>query len=72
MGLFKSFKPSPVPKGCEGLKIKTEASVCTGETVIGFYDPVSKKLLCSELVRTQEDIAAFYRRYGMEPEDHPK
>jgi acetyl/propionyl-CoA carboxylase alpha subunit len=53
-----------VPKGCEGLDIRVESSVCTGEKVIGFYDPKTKKLLCSELVRTDEDIKAFYKKYG--------
>ncbi|MBR6101978.1 MAG: hypothetical protein IKP95_06090 [Ruminococcus sp.] len=67
MSLFRSTHPQKVPKGCEGLEIKTESSTCTGETVIGFYEPVSKKLLCSELVRSREEIAAFYRRYGFEP-----
>ncbi len=66
MSLFKSFKPAPIPKGCEGLSIRTESSTCTGETVIGFYDPVSKKLLCSELVRSKEEISAFYKKYGLE------
>lgn len=67
MSLFKRFKPLPVPKGCEGLEIRTESSICTGETVIGFYDPVSKHLLCSELVRTDEDIAAYCQKFGKEP-----
>ncbi|MBR4555601.1 MAG: hypothetical protein IKO27_08445 [Ruminococcus sp.] len=66
MSLFKKYKPSAPPKGCEGLEIRTESSTCTGETVIGFYDPVSKKLLCSELVRSSEDIEAFCRKYGRE------
>ena len=64
MSLFRSFKPLPLPKGCEGLEIRTESSTCTGEKIIGFYEPVTKKLLCSELVRSEEDIAAFCRKYG--------
>ena len=70
MGLFKSFRAMPVPKGCEGLEIRTESSTCTGETVIGFYEPVSKRLLCSELVRSRDEIEAFFRRYGREPADN--
>ena len=66
MSLFKRSRTQPVPKGCEGLSIRTESSTCTGETVIGFYDPVTRKLLCPELVRSEEDIAAYYRRYGLE------
>lgn len=65
MSLFGKRDTSvPVPKGCEGLDIRVESSVCTGEKVIGFYDPKSKKLLCSELVRTDADIEAFKRKYG--------
>lgn len=65
MSLFgKRNKPVPVPKECMGLDIRVESSVCTGEKVIGFYDPVTKKLLYSELVRTDEDIKAYYRKYG--------
>ena len=70
MSLFKSKTPKlPVPSGCEGLEIKTEASVCTGEKTIGFYDPVTKRLICSELVRSDEDIKAFCRKYGREPDN---
>ena len=69
MSLFRSFKPVPVPKGCEDLEIRTESSVCTGEKIIGFYDPVSKRLLCSELVRTEDDIKAFYKKYGFKADN---
>lgn len=65
MSLFKKPRREPVPKGCEGLEVRIESSTCTGEKVIGFYEPVSKKLLCSELVRSDEEIKAFCERYGV-------
>lgn len=65
MSLFgKRRTVIPVPKECEGLDIRVESSVCTGERVIGFRDPRSGKLLCSELVRSDDDITAFYAKYG--------
>lgn len=65
MSLFKKPRREPVPKGCEGLEVRIESSTCTGEKVIGFYEPVSKKLLCSELVMSDEEIKAFCERYGV-------
>ncbi|MBR1393127.1 MAG: hypothetical protein IJ561_04760 [Ruminococcus sp.] len=65
MSLFKKPRTAAVPKGCEGLEVRIESSTCTGEKVIGFYEPVSKKLLYSELVRSDEDIKAFCERYGV-------
>lgn len=42
-------------------------SICTGEGVIGFRDPKTKKLLQAVAARTPEEIADFYRSYGYEP-----
>lgn len=65
MPLFRrKEKIELVPQGCENLEIRTQSSICTGETVIGFYDPVSRELRCSQLVRTPEEAAAFCARYG--------
>ena len=67
MSLFhQSFKPKAIPKECEGLEIKVQSSTCTGEKTIGFFDRVSGRLLYSELVKGDADIAAFYRKYGIE------
>lgn len=66
MGIFSKPKKASLPPECEGLEIRTEASICTGEKTIGFYDPVSKKLLYRELVRSEEDIRSFYEKYGRE------
>ena len=66
MGWFhrKHQSSSQIPPGCENLQIRTRSSICTGETEIGFYDPVSRQLRYSQLVRTAEEISDFYRRYG--------
>ncbi len=64
--LFSKKRSAKIPKECEGLEIRTESSICTGETTIGFYEPRSKKLLYRELVRTPEDMIAFYERYGLD------
>ncbi len=69
MSLFKrKDNVRPLPEGCEGLEVKIESSTCTGEKTIGFYDRVSGRLVNRELVRTQADIDAFYRRYGLKNE----
>ena len=34
----KEQKPLPLPEGYRAADIKTEASICTGETTIGFYN----------------------------------
>lgn len=65
MGLFKKFKTLPIPEECAGMSIKIESSICTGEKTIGFYDPKEKRLMYTELVRTDEDIDAFYAKYGI-------
>lgn len=57
----------PIPEGFTENDIKIESSTCTGEKTIGFYNKSDKKLNYSELVRSQRDIEAFYRKYGIEP-----
>ena len=47
--------------------ITTQSSVCTGETLVGFLDAQTGKLLQAVVVRSPADIAAFYRAYGYEP-----
>lgn len=69
MKLFaKQKKTSKIPEGFSAADIRTEASICTGEKTIGFYDRSEKRLCHAELVSSKEDIAAFYRRYGIEYE----
>ena len=61
----KKTETSKIPDGFSADDIKIEASVCTGEKTIGFYDSDSKKLRYAELVSSDEDIAAFYKKYGI-------
>lgn len=66
MYLFrKNKKVLSVPDGFTIDDIKIEASICTGEKIIGFYDKSSKKLVYAELVRSDDDISEFYRKYGI-------
>ena len=65
MSIFRKFRTLPVPEECKGFDIKTESSACTGEKTVGFYNPLTKKLMYSELVRTDEDIEAFYSKYRL-------
>lgn len=64
--LFKKSKPLPLPKGCTEKDVATESSVCTGETVIGFRDS-SGRLSSAVVCRSQADLLAFYRAYGLTP-----
>ena len=66
MPLFRKPKPQPIPPPFTAEDIRVEASICTGERTIGFYDRSSKKLLYAELVRGEDDIRAFYARYGID------
>ena len=59
-------KPVPIPEGFCADDIRVEASICTGEKTIGFYDREAGRLKYAELVYTDEDIAAFYAKYGSE------
>lgn len=55
------------PEGLGITDIRRQSSICTGETVIGFLEPKSGRLLQSVVVRSPQDVAAFYRTYGFEP-----
>lgn len=67
MKLFRKHKTQEqIPEGFSAESIKIESSICTGEKTIGFYSPAEKKLLYAELVRNENDIDAFYKKYGLE------
>lgn len=66
MSIFRKKSPLPIPEPFTADDIKVEASICTGERTVGFYDRATKKLICAELVRSDRDIADFYRKYGLE------
>ena len=62
---MKRKKSLHIHDGFSENDIKIESSVCTGEKTIGFYSAAEKKLICAELVRSADDIAAFYEKYGL-------
>lgn len=67
MFFFKKKAPLTPPPGFGVRDIRTQSSVCTGETLIGFYDAAGDRLLQAVVVRTPEDRADFYRAYGFAP-----
>lgn len=54
----------PVPDELKDQLIEIDKSVCTGEMVIGFRDPVTGKLSLAEKVEDKKDIDAYCRKYG--------
>lgn len=62
---MKKQKACPIPDGFTPEDIRIESSICTGEKTIGFYSRADKRLHCAELVRSDEDIGEFYRKYGI-------
>lgn len=67
MSIFRKHKhKGSVPADCLGLEVRIESSTCTGEKTIGFYDPDSRQLKYSELVRSQTDIDSFCEKYGVD------
>ena len=70
MKLFHRKKESlPIPEPFTAADIRTEASTCTGERTIGFYDRGAHRLRYAELVRTEKDIRDFYAKYGADLDD---
>lgn len=65
MGIFKKFRKLDIPEECKGMSVRIESSVCTGEKTIGFYNPDTRKLMYTELVRSDADIQAFYDKYDV-------
>lgn len=61
----KKTAPLPLPEGFSAEDIRIESSTCTGEKTIGFYSREDKRLHFAELVRGNEDIKAFYEKYGL-------
>lgn len=54
-----------LPEGFTEGDIRIESSVCTGETVIGFFNRIENKLMFAELVQSEADIEKFYKKYGI-------
>lgn len=63
----KSKRLLAPPPGLGEKNITQQSSICTGETLIGFLDPSTGRLLQAVVVRNETDIADFYRQYGYEP-----
>ncbi len=59
-------KSLPIPAECAGMEIKVQRSNCTGEAVVGFYDPKSKKLKYAEFAANEQEIRQYYQKYGKE------
>lgn len=55
------------PPGMGRENIATQSSICTGETLIGFLDTATGRLLQAVVVRNDTDFADYYRSYGYEP-----
>ncbi|MDO5396537.1 MAG: hypothetical protein Q4G33_01280 [bacterium] len=64
--MFTKKKTKKIPDGFTAADIKTESSICTGETTIGFYNRKTGSLAYAELVRSSEDIKTFYLKYGVD------
>lgn len=70
MKLFhKKKEPLPIPEPFTAADIKVEASTCTGERTIGFYDRKTHRLRYAEPVHTEQDIRDFYTQYGADPDN---
>ena len=70
MKLFqRKIKTVPMPEPFTASDIRTEASTCTGERTIGFYDRKTHRLRYAELVRSVQDIRDFYAKYGAVPDE---
>lgn len=68
--MFFKRKKSRVLTPPEGLgvqDIRRQSSICTGETVIGFLEPKTGRLLQAVVVRSAREEADFYRSYGFQP-----
>ncbi len=64
--MFSKKKTKKIPDGFTAVDIKTQSSICTGEKTIGFYNRKTGSLAYAELVRSNEDIEAFYLKYGID------
>ena len=66
---FKRPKPAVLtpPPGMGPKDIRKQSSICTGETVIGFWDAKTGRLLQAVVVRSAKDETDFYHSYGFEP-----
>lgn len=66
MGLFHRHR-APVPQNGAFTEkdVAVESSICTGETLIGFREKDSGRLQQAVVVRSEKDIARFYRQHHL-------
>ena len=71
MGLFQKRRTEPELPDYDlaAFEPVIRASICTGEKVACMRDRESGKLHELMLIRTEEDFAAFCRRYRVKAED---
>lgn len=68
--MFGKRKKSTVPPYDKEGKIPVlRSSICTGEQVAGFKDPVSGKFDDLMLIRNSRDLEAFLTQYQVEEND---
>ena len=71
MGLFRKHPPEPETTAFDPAVYEPviRASICTGEKVACMRERATGKLQELMLIRTDEDLAAFCRRYHVEAKD---
>ena len=71
MGLFRKHQPEPETTVFDPAVYEPviRASICTGEKVACMRERATGKLQELMLIRTEEDLAAFCRRYRVEAKD---
>lgn len=71
MGIFKKRQPKPETTAFDPALYEPviRASICTGEKVACMRERSTGKLQELMLIRTDEDLAGFCRRYRVEQKD---
>lgn len=59
-------EPAVIPYDKSGKAPVIRCSICTGEQVAGFKDPISGKFEELMLIRDDRDLSEFLRRYQVE------
>ena len=68
--MFGRRKKPALPPYDKGDKVPViRSSICTGEQVAGFQDPVSGKFDELMLIRDSQDLEEFLSRYQVEEQD---
>lgn len=66
MFLKNHSKQKPEVLSSSDYEIATEASICTGEKLIGLKNKATCKLEKAVVVKSQKDIDDFYEKYKIE------